>query len=218
MGIVRHHINRRANRARTIGILGGTFDPPHAGHRYLAQHARRDLPVRTVYLIPNGQPPHRSPPQLSWRKRVQLCRALVGHCRGIVVGEDEPPNVRRWTVDLLVRKAKRTPHYRLLLIVGADAFVHFHQWRDWRKILAVANVAVARRGGVGGVREVDGAGGVSGTLPRIHPQVRRRCRVVRRAADLAGGCGRVFLWYCRPPSISSTQLRKLRKLPKLQQP
>lgn len=176
--------------SRRIGILGGTFDPPHKGHAQLARQARCDLPVQMVELIPNGQPPHRRLPQLPWETRLALCRTLVAGMGGVRVSADEPPGAPRWTIDTLLRHRKRT--HGMILIMGADAFAQFHEWRGWRRILQLANIAVARR---------------AHERHRISSAVRGCCRPVRRAVALSGGNGRVFFWRFRPAAVSSTLLR-----------
>lgn len=174
---------------RRAAILGGAFDPVHCGHLALARRAARDLPVSAVRLVPNGAPPHRPAAKLSWEKRVRLCELAAARLPRVAVGREEPPGQIRRTVDTVRRHRLR--HRRVLLIMGADAFAEFHRWRGWRRILRMANIAVARRDGGGDARAV----------------VRSAARTVKNPRLLADGAGRVFMWRFRPGKISSTAIR-----------
>lgn len=175
------------NRRRPLALLGGTFDPVHAAHLQLARRALRDLPIGGVCLIPNGQPPHRAMPQLSWQQRVGTCKQALSGITRVSVGLDEPPGTSRWTIDTVRRRRRRGA---VVLIVGADAFADFNRWRHWRRILQLANIAVARRGGK-------------------HPKIRHgHCHIIKNPQRLAAGVGRVFLWPFCPANISSTQIRQ----------
>ena len=177
-------------RRRAVAVLGGAFAPFHRAHLQLAKRALRELPVASAAVIPNGCPPHRPPPTIPWEKRVNQCRTA---CRGVArlrIGLDEPPDKTQTTVATLLRRKKR--RQRLILLLGADAFADFAKWRSWRRILKIANIAVARRG----------------DNPRPSAMVRARCRVARRPQNLANGVGRVLMWKFRPENISSTQIRR----------
>ena len=175
---------------RPIALLGGTFDPVHAAHIQIARRALQDLPISGVCLIPNGRPPHRPPPQLSWWRRINLCeQALLGIAR-TSVGLDEPPDIARRTVDTVRRRRRRSA---VVLIMGADAFAGFNRWRRWSRILQMVNIAVAQRDGK-------------------HPKIPRgHCRLVKNPRRLGDGVGRIFLWPFCPADMSSSQIRQAHK-------
>ncbi len=177
---------------RRIALLGGAFDPVHRGHLALARRAARDLPVAAVRLIPNGAPPHRAAPRHSWARRVLLCARAAAELPRVGVGLEETPERTRRTIDTV--RCYRRRGLRVVLVMGADAFAEFHQWRGWRRILRAANIAVARR---------DGGGTPSAA-------VRARIRAVKNPRLLADGAGRVFWWRFCPGDISSTAIRRAR--------
>ncbi len=174
-------------RRETVAVLGGAFDPVHCGHIHLARRALRELPVNAVRLIPNGEPPHRPPPLLDWRKRCALCRIAAAGEKAVTVGEDEPPGKRRRTVATL-RKLRRRA--RPVLLLGADAFRGFRKWKEWRALLRLAPVVVARRKGSPPARRA--------VPPQWIAKARARPKKLWRGA---------LFWNPRAPEISSTQLR-----------
>ncbi|MGI9305819.1 MAG: nicotinate-nicotinamide nucleotide adenylyltransferase [Gammaproteobacteria bacterium] len=177
---------------RIAALLGGAFDPVHGGHVALARRALKDLPVAAVFLIPNGAPPHRPAPQLPWARRVAMCAAALRGIPRARTGLDEPPGAPRRTADTLRRYRRR--RWKVVLILGADAFAELHRWHRWREIARRANFAVARRG-----------------ARKFPPAARRGLCAARRAREIAAGAGRVFWWNFRPPDISATAIRRAQK-------
>lgn len=181
------------NRRQTIALLGGTFDPVHRAHIQLARRALRDLPVNSVRLVPNGAPPHRLQPQTAWRARVQLCANALANISRATVGKEESPGTIRYTIDTVRHHRRR--RRAIILIMGADAFADFHHWRQWRQVLQLTNIAVARRG--------DNC--------RPAAAVRARMRCVNTPNHLLGdGGGRVLAWRFRPAALSATMIRRRR--------
>lgn len=179
---------RRTYKHRAA-ILGGAFDPVHRGHLAMAKRALRDLPVAEVRLIPNGAPPHRPPTKHSWRERIRFCEKATTNLPRVRVGYEEPPGQIRYTTDTVRRCRRRGLH--LILLMGSDAFAGFHRWRQWRRILQTANIAVARR--------------KDGGAPNA--AVRAAVKKVKHPRLLAEGAGRVFAWNFCPGDISSTAIR-----------
>lgn len=186
---MRTRITNKMGRRRAIGLLGGSFDPVHRGHVVFARRAAKELPVNSVRLVPNGAPPHRREPQLSWSERVNLCEREAANIARVHVGREEPPGETRWTIDTVRRHLRR--RRRVILLLGADAFADFDCWRGWSQLLRFVNIAVARRGGRKSPRAA----------------VRARIRRAHSARSLQEGAGRVLWWQFRPGDISSTQIR-----------
>jgi nicotinate-nucleotide adenylyltransferase len=131
-----------------LGILGGTFDPPHVGHLALAEWAREELGLERVFFVPTGAPPHKRPPGTPAASRLALTRLAV---RGNPAFAVEPMEVRRrgpsYTVDTLRALAARHPGAGLWLLVGADMYATMDTWREIGTIVQLAAVAVAARPG-----------------------------------------------------------------------
>jgi nicotinate-nucleotide adenylyltransferase len=132
-----------------IGILGGTFNPPHLGHLVCAQEAYRELELARVMLIPAGIPPHKPvEDEPGPEHRLALCRLAVQDDDRFEVSELElDRDGPSYTVDTLEMLNSQAPTNELVLIVGGDIAVGLPQWRQPERVLALATVAIANRGG-----------------------------------------------------------------------
>lgn len=133
-----------------IGILGGTFNPPHIGHLVCAQEARHRLGLDRVLLMPAAVPPHKAvPDDPGPQVRAELCRLAAADEPGLEVCtlELERPGPS-YTVDTLRALHDRAPGDDLTFIVGADmAELLPTGWREPREVLRLARLAVAEREG-----------------------------------------------------------------------
>jgi nicotinate-nucleotide adenylyltransferase len=133
-----------------IGILGGTFNPPHLGHLVCAQEAELQLKLDRVLLIPARVPPHKEVPEdPGVEHRLAMCRAAVfDDAERFEVSDVE---ARRdgmsYTVDTLGLLRSEMPDSELFLIVGADVAVGFPRWREPEQVLSMATLAIAGRPG-----------------------------------------------------------------------
>jgi nicotinate-nucleotide adenylyltransferase len=133
----------------SLGILGGTFNPPHLGHLAIARHARSELSLQRVALVPARVPPHkpieRDPGSA---RRLEMCRLLVARQEGLAVcaleTERDGPS---YTVDTLNALHASHPQAELTLILGADIASTLPAWREPRRLLELASLAVAARPG-----------------------------------------------------------------------
>jgi len=133
-----------------IGILGGTFNPPHLGHLICAQEALTQLELDRVVLMPAGQPPHkpRLPGDPGALHRLELCRrAVLGDPRLEVSALEVERDGPSYTVDTLQELHSKTPDNELFLIVGGDVAAGLPSWREPERVLSLATLAVAARRG-----------------------------------------------------------------------
>lgn len=134
---------------RRVGILGGTFDPPHLGHLLLARWAAIELRLDRVLFVPAGRPPHKARAARSnAAHRLAMTRLALRGNEGFAV---EPLETRRrgpsYTVDTVRTLAARWPEAKLHLIMGADMFATFETWREPQAIAERAVIAVLVRPG-----------------------------------------------------------------------
>jgi nicotinate-nucleotide adenylyltransferase len=133
-----------------VGILGGTFNPPHLAHLVCASEARSQLALERVVLVPTGIPPHKpmddEPGPIH---RLQMCRLAVGEHRdwlsvsAIEIDRDGPS----FTVDTLREIHATHPGDELTFIVGGDMAWSLPDWHQPEAILELATIAVAERAG-----------------------------------------------------------------------
>ena len=133
-----------------VGILGGTFNPPHLAHMVCASEARAQLSLDLVLLVPTGVPPHKPMEEEPGRMhRLEMCRlAADGHRDWLEVsaieGDRDGPS---YTVDTLRQIHATQPGDELTFIVGGDMAWSLPSWREPEEILQLASVAVAERTG-----------------------------------------------------------------------
>jgi nicotinate-nucleotide adenylyltransferase len=133
-----------------VGLLGGTFNPPHIGHLVCAVQALAQLELDRVLLVPVHEPPHKGiEADPGVEHRVELCRrAVEGEDRlEVSLVEVEVPG-RSYTVDTLRKLHERSPGDDLTFIVGGDMALSLPAWREPQAILELAGLGVAEREGV----------------------------------------------------------------------
>jgi nicotinate-nucleotide adenylyltransferase len=133
--------------ARSIGILGGTFNPPHRGHLALASHAQAELGLERVLLMPAHSAPHKGEESDPGpERRLEMCRLAVDGEAGLEACDLE---IERggpsYTVDTLRAIKQSDPEAELTFIVGADMARTLPVWREPRALIELARLAVAER-------------------------------------------------------------------------
>jgi nicotinate-nucleotide adenylyltransferase len=147
-----------------IGILGGTFNPPHLGHLICAQEAYLQLELDRVTLIPARIPPHKPvDDEPGPEHRLELCRVAVGDDERFDVSDLE---IKRdgpsYTVDTLELLHSRAPESELFLIVGGDIAAGLPSWHEAERVLALATLAVAGRRGTSRAEVDEALSGLAG--------------------------------------------------------
>ncbi len=131
-----------------MGILGGTFNPPHIGHLGLARHARSELSLERVLLVPANIAPNKpgAREDPGAEHRLAMCRIAVAHEPGLRASalEIERGGVS-YTVYTLQAIHDEHPDAELTLIVGADTARTLPDWREPVRLLGLAELAVAER-------------------------------------------------------------------------
>jgi nicotinate-nucleotide adenylyltransferase len=135
--------------AERIGILGGTFDPPHLGHLWMATLAADTLPLERVLFMPAAQPPHKRQRQMSSiTDRLLMTRLAISgnpvlELSTIEVGRAGPS----FTVDSVEELLRTFDGARLFLLMSSDSLAQIDTWRDPDRLLALIEWAVAPRSG-----------------------------------------------------------------------
>lgn len=130
-----------------IGLFGGSFNPPHEGHRLVAMQALKRLQLDAVWLLVTPGNPLKDNARLPpLADRVWAARDLVRHPRIKVTGF-EAEHGFRYTYDTLRYLIATHPGRRFVWIMGADNLVGFHRWEHWRDIAALMPIAVYVRPG-----------------------------------------------------------------------
>ncbi|HEY0303598.1 MAG TPA: nicotinate-nucleotide adenylyltransferase [Longimicrobiales bacterium] len=133
-----------------IGILGGTFDPPHVGHLIAAQDTFDALSLDKLVFIPARVPPHKqhesvTPAELRLR---MVSAAIAGDDRFAVSDVELRRTGPSYTVDTLRDLAQEYPQDELLLLVGVDQVREFSTWREPQEVLRFAKLVMLARSGI----------------------------------------------------------------------
>ncbi|MDP2711809.1 MAG: nicotinate-nucleotide adenylyltransferase [Solirubrobacteraceae bacterium] len=134
-----------------IGILGGSFNPPHLAHLVCASEAAAQLELDRVLLTPVAAPPHKDAERDPGpAQRLALCRlAIMGDPRLDVCDLEVLRGGPSYTVDTLRELHARTPEDDLTFIVGGDIALGLPSWHEPEAVLGLARLAVAERSGAG---------------------------------------------------------------------
>lgn len=131
--------------ALAIGIMGGSFDPPHSGHAHVIETARRALGLDRVWVfVAAGNPLKKT--QTAFVDRLAATQRRLGGRRTIVTGLEQQLGLR-YTIDLLRRLKRSAPQARFVWIMGADNLRDFHKWRRWQAIAKLVPIVVVARPG-----------------------------------------------------------------------
>jgi len=182
-----------------IGILGGSFNPPHNGHLSLAKAALDGLELDRVLLVPAREAPHKTieadpGPEV----RLELCNLACEGIEGIEVSDLEVGRPGpSWTVDTLRTISSEHPDWDVILVLGEDMASSLDTWREPSEVVELATIAwVGRPGGAGESAAerisslVEGLGGndpVHLAMPPIDISstlVRERCATGEPVAEL----------------------------------
>ncbi len=132
-------------RGQRIGLLGGSFNPPHRAHLLVSLTALKRLRLDAVWwLVTPGNPlkNNRALPPLE--RRIAACRALAKHPRIFITGVERELGTH-YTVDTIAALKRRAPDLRFVWLMGADNLAQFHRWGGWRRIAGMIPIAVIDR-------------------------------------------------------------------------
>lgn len=132
---------------KRIGILGGTFDPFHKGHFMLAKTAYEQFELDEVWIMPNGNPPHkRDIEQTDFSIRCEMIRLAIEEAPYMVLCEYEgSEDSYHFTYQTLGEFKRMYPEHEFYFIIGADSLRDFPTWREPGKIAGLCILLVACR-------------------------------------------------------------------------
>jgi nicotinate-nucleotide adenylyltransferase len=137
---------RQSGRLR-IGLLGGSFNPPHAGHRLISQTALERLGLDAVWwLVTPGNPLKDVSTLPSLAMRMSACTRIKADPRIMPVAVEAALGTL-FTSDTLAALSSRWPQIHFVWLMGADNLAQFHKWRDWQNIARTMPIAVLDRPG-----------------------------------------------------------------------
>jgi len=135
---------------RRVGLLGGTFDPPHVGHLWLAETAQEQLDLDVVLFLPVGLPPHKlDRPVTAVHHRLAMTELAIQHNpRFALDAADSKRPCPHTTVSLLPLMQAKHPDDTFWLLVGADSLQDLPTWENPAQLIALCRLAALPRPGV----------------------------------------------------------------------
>lgn len=135
-----------ARPGQVIGLLGGSFDPAHAGHVHITREALKRFGLDQVWWLVTPGNPLKSRGPASLEARLEHAGGLMQHPR-VKVTDVEAQLGTRYTAETIVALQLRYPGVRLVWLMGADNLAQFHRWERWREIIERVPLGVLARPG-----------------------------------------------------------------------
>ncbi len=135
---------------RMIGIMGGTFNPIHNGHLFLAENAYEQVGLEQIVFMPSKNPPHKAKPEriTDWQRAEMIALAIKDNPHFILSTMELERDGFTYTADTLELLVKEHPETKYHFIVGADSLFMMDQWKEPQKIFDLCTVVAACRDGV----------------------------------------------------------------------
>ena len=151
-----------------IGLLGGSFNPAHRGHRHISLWAMQTLDLDEVWwLVSPGNPLKNDADDMApFEARLASAVRTARRAR-IRVSDFERQGRTRYTIDSVRKLKRRHPEHSFIWLLGSDTLPDFHKWRDWRKLTGEVPIAVIRRPGYDSAAHAARAMGWLGRF--VHP-------------------------------------------------
>ena len=132
---------------KTIGLVGGTFDPAHKGHIAITKIAIKKLKLSKVLWIVTKKNPLKDNPYYSLSQRLKKAKELTKGIKKIqVIHLDKRVNSSR-SINIINYLVNRKKLKNIYLIIGADNLINFHKWKDWKRIVKLTKLIVFSRKG-----------------------------------------------------------------------
>ena len=123
----------KVDRRQNIGLIGGSFDPPHEGHMHVAKWALRSLPLDKLWWVVSKRNPLKKQSTTDFKNRIKNTQKLVKQPK-MLVTDLEAVFDTEFTVDFLSKVKSEYPKGNFIWIMGADGLNNFHEWKHWEKI------------------------------------------------------------------------------------
>ena len=132
---------------KTIGIFGGSFDPPHKGHVEISKISLKKIKLKKIYWIITKKNPFKKKPFFSLEKRISKSKKAVKKYKKIKVLYLDDKIKSSRTINVINYFIKRKKEKNLCLILGSDNLLNFHKWTSWKKIVKLTKLVVFSRKG-----------------------------------------------------------------------
>ena len=134
------------NSLKDIGILGGSFDPPHKGHLYVSKQSLKRLKLKKVIWAITKKNPLKNKPFFSFTMRKKMCQRIIKGNKKIQLRYYEDKLKSKSSISL-VKFLKKSKKYKIFFIIGSDNLINFHKWKNYKQLLKMSILVVFSRKG-----------------------------------------------------------------------
>ena len=131
---------------KNVGLLGGSFDPPHRGHLYISMEAKKILSLDEVWWLVTPQNPLKISKPATYHERFKNCKKITKGTP-IKIKEIEKKIDSQFTYQTLNYILKHYSGIKFFWLMGADNLINFHKWQNWRKIFSEISIVIFKRHG-----------------------------------------------------------------------
>ncbi len=132
---------------KTIGIFGGSFDPPHKGHVKISKISLKKIKLKKIYWIITKKNPFKKKPFFSLKQRISRSKKAIKKYKKIKILYLDDKIKSSHTIDVINYFRKIKKQKNLCLILGSDNLLNFHKWTNWKKIVKLTKLVVFSRKG-----------------------------------------------------------------------
>lgn len=130
---------------RTVGLLGGSFNPAHEGHRHISLLALKTLGLNEIWWLVSPQNPLKDRSELAnYTRRLTKATEVANHPH-IHIRDDESHLQSPYTIDTITYLQSTNPRIRFVWLMGSDNLIQFHRWHEWKSITRQVAIAVIDR-------------------------------------------------------------------------
>ena len=130
-----------------IGILGGTFDPPHLGHLEISKFSIKKLKLKYIIWAVTKKNPFKKKPSLSLNKRISLCKKIAKYNKKIKVESYDDKIKSSQSINLINHLKKNKKNVEYFFLIGSDNLISLHKWKNWRELSKICRITVLSRRG-----------------------------------------------------------------------
>ena len=134
------------NNLKNIGVLGGSFDPPHQGHLYISEKSLKILKLKKIIWAITRKNPLKKKPFFSLRLRKKMCLNIIKKNKKIQLKHYETKIRSNTSIDL-VKYLKKSKNCNLFFIIGSDNLINLHKWKDYKVLVKMTKLIVFSRKG-----------------------------------------------------------------------
>ena len=132
---------------KSIGILGGSFDPAHRGHLAISKIALKKIKLAQIYWVVAKKNPLKNKSHFSLEKRLRLAKDITKNSRNIKVLYLDKIVKSSRSINLINYLLKKKKMSNIHFIIGSDILIELHKWKSWKKILKLIKLVVFYREG-----------------------------------------------------------------------